>query len=96
MGALQFYGTMTPREADYVIRMLHSREGLITHVRCSDGEVRRVINVDNCRDKGDDFDHLQINVRPFAEGWEQDFIFVNDIVEITDEEGSLLYKASGV
>jgi len=85
---------MTPREADYVIRILRLRGGFMTLIRCADGEILRVLNVSNGRDLGDDFDYLLLNITPPVEGLEFDFIRVNDVVEITDEEGTILYRAA--
>lgn len=85
---------MSPREGEYVVKLLVSRNGSETLVTLSNGVAHRVLNIAHGRDSGEQFDHISTNVAPPQEGLESDFFYTSDVQEIASKEGVVLFRLS--
>jgi hypothetical protein len=86
---------MPPKEGEYVVKLLISRNGLPSLVTLNSGATHRVLNITYGRDLGEEFDHLDANVSPSEEGWPQEFFLASEVREITDEDGTVLFRVTG-
>ncbi|MER8570337.1 hypothetical protein NKH85_20440 [Mesorhizobium sp. M0924] len=85
---------MTPRESEYVIKLLVSRNGSNSLVTLTNGTTHRVLNIVYGRDLGEQFDHISTNVTPPQEGLESDFFYASEVQEIAAEDGVVLFLSA--
>lgn len=85
---------MTPREGEYAVKLLLSRNGSASFVTLSDGATCRVLNITPGRDAGEKFDHISTNVAPPQEGIESDFFYASEVREIATEDGTVLFRST--
>ncbi|ESY39083.1 hypothetical protein NKK48_12000 [Mesorhizobium sp. C386A] len=85
---------MTPRESEYVIKLLVSRNGSNSLVTLTSGTTHRVLNIVYGRDLGEQFDHISTNVTPPQEGLESDFFYASEVQEIAAEDGVVLFRSA--
>ena len=86
---------MTPREGNYVVKLLYSRNGLASLVTLDDGSERRVLNIATGRDLYEEFDHITINISPPEDGWDLDLFNSSEIRQVETLDGEILFRSSG-
>ncbi|TIN74628.1 hypothetical protein [Mesorhizobium sp.] len=82
---------MTPREGEYLVKLLLSRNGSVSIVTLSNGSVHRVFNIVPGRDAGEQFDHISTNIAVLYEDRESDFFYASEVCEIATEDGTVCF-----
>jgi hypothetical protein len=85
---------LTPREGEYAVKLLYSRNGQPSLVTLGDGSTLRVINTTWGRDFDAEYDHVSANVSPFVDGWPIATFDASEICQIVDEQGAILFRVS--
>ncbi|WP_457154949.1 hypothetical protein [Mesorhizobium sp. P5_C1] len=85
---------MTPREGEYAVKLLLSRNGTESIVRLSNGAALRVLNIVPGRDAGDEFDHISTNIADAHVDRESDFFYASEVREIATEDGTVLFRST--
>ncbi len=85
---------MTPRESEYVVKLLVSRNGSKSLVTLTNGTTHRVLNIVYGRDLGEQSDHISTNVTPPQDGLESDFFYASEVQEIAAEDGAVLFRSA--
>ncbi|RWD81324.1 hypothetical protein [Mesorhizobium sp.] len=85
---------MTPREGEYAVKLLLSRNGTESVVTLSNGAVLRVLNIVPGRDAGEQFDHISTNIAVPFEDHESDFFYASEVREISTEDGTVLFRST--
>jgi hypothetical protein len=81
-----------PPADEVVIDIFRHRDGLATLATMADGTLFTVYNIGWGYDFGDAWAHLYTNVSPTVEGSSFDFFFTDEISQLTDPPGGVLYE----
>ena len=69
-----------------LIRLLLSRDGVLTVAVHKDGTEFVFSNIAWGYDLGDEYAHITTNISPRIEGLSEDFFFTNELVDLRDHE----------
>jgi hypothetical protein len=83
---------MTPREGQYAVKLLLSRNGTESIVTLSNGAACRVLNVIPGRDAGDEYDHITAFIAE-PDG-QNNFFYASEVREIATDDGTVLFRST--